>query len=115
MKIAIIGSRTIYIPPQKLAKYIPNTVTQIISGGANGIDTSAREYALLYNLRLVEYLPDYKKYKRGAPIKRNMEIIENSDLVIAFWDGKSRGTKFVIEACKKQNKEIIIHLIERNN
>jgi len=46
-------------------------------------------------------LPKYEKFDRSAPLKRNIEIIEYGDLVLAFWDGKSRGTKFVIDSCKK--------------
>lgn len=48
-----------------------------------------------------KFLPDYEKYGRSAPLKRNINIIEYADLVLAFWDGKNRGTKFVIDNCKK--------------
>ena len=37
---------------------------------------------------------------------RDLEIIDNADFVLAFWDGKSRGTKFVIDNCRKINKPI---------
>ena len=42
-----------------------------------------------------------QKYGKAAPLKRNITIIEYADLVLAFWDGKSRGTKFVIDQCKR--------------
>ena len=47
------------------------------------------------------FLPEYSRYGRGAPLKRNPQIIEYADVVIAFWDGKSKGTKYVIDNCKK--------------
>ena len=101
MKVAVIGSRGLRV--NDLGKYLPDEVTEIISGGARGVDTSAREYALSHGLKLTEYLPEYDKYGRGAPPKRNITIIKNADLVLAFWDGSSRGTKFVIDNCKKRN------------
>lgn len=101
MKVAVIGSRGIRI--DHLEDYLPQDVTEIVSGGAQGVDASAREYALAHGIRLTEFLPDYRRYGRGAPLKRNITIIEYADLVLAFWDGKSRGTKFVIESCKERS------------
>lgn len=101
MKIAIVGSRGIEI--ENLEIYLPSSTTEIVSGGAIGVDTCAREYALSHNVKLTEFLPDYKKYGRKAPLKRNLEIIDYADKVIAFWDGKSRGTKFVIKNCRLKN------------
>jgi len=51
-------------------------------------------------------LPQYKKYGRGAPLKRNVQIIEHSDFVLAFWDGESRGTKQVISNCNERGVAI---------
>lgn len=100
MKTAVIGSRGLCV--NNLEDYLPENTTEIISGGAKGIDTCAKSYALSHSIKLTEFLPEYDKYGRGAPLKRNITIIENADLVLAFWDGKSRGTKFVIDNCKKR-------------
>ena len=59
---------------------------------------------------LTEYLPEYARYGRTAPLKRNITIIENADLVLAFWDGASRGTKYVIDNCKKRNIPVKIYM-----
>jgi len=101
MKVAIIGSRNIVLTD--LEKYIPDGTDEIVSGGAKGVDTYAKEYAIEHNIPLKEFLPEYNLYKRGAPLKRNIQICEYADMVIAFWDGKSRGTKFVIDYCEKNN------------
>ena len=106
MKIAVVGSRGLKV--NDLGRYLPAGVTEIVSGGARGIDTCAREYAEKNRIKLTEFLPQYEKYGRSAPLKRNLQIIDYADLVLAFWDGKSKGTKYVIEQCKKQNKEIKI-------
>ena len=110
MKIAIISSRG--IDRIDLSRYIPDETSEIVSGGAKGVDTLAREYARKHNIKLTEFLPKYKIYGRGAPLRRNIEIIEYADIILAFWDGKSRGTKYVIENCRKRNIPIIVYLIK---
>lgn len=108
MKLAIIGSRNLEI--SDLGKYIPKGVDEIVSGGAKGIDTCARAFAMENGIRLTEFLPDYKSYGRAAPLKRNLEIIDYADEILAFWDGKSKGTEFVINKAKKQNKKVTVIL-----
>ena len=108
MKVAVIGSRGLIV--NDLGKYLPEDTTEIVSGGAKGIDTCARDYALLHDIKLTEFLPEYNKYGRGAPLKRNLQIIEYADVVIAFWDGKSRGTKYVIDNCKKLGVQVDVHI-----
>lgn len=108
MKIGVIGSRGLKV--DNLGKYLPNEVTEIVSGGAKGIDTCAREYANANGIKLTEFLPEYDKYGRSAPLKRNLQIIDYADLVVAFWDGQSRGTKYVIDNCKKRNKKVRVFL-----
>ena len=108
MKVAIIGSRNLSI--RNLEKYIPPETTEIVSGGAKGVDASAREYAKTHNIKLTEFLPDYEKYARNAPFKRNITIIEYADIVLAFWDGKSRGTKFVIKKCGEMNVPVKVFM-----
>ncbi len=109
MKVAVIGSRNLTI--ENLNNYLPYRVTEIVSGGAKGIDTSARTYALNNNIPLTEFIPDYKKFGKSAPLKRNLEIIKHSYLIIAFWDGKSRGTKYVIDNCKIHKKTFILYIL----
>ena len=104
MKVAVIGSRGLSVPD--LEKYLPDDTTEIVSGGARGVDTSAKKYALAHGLKLTEFLPEYNKFGRGAPLKRNITIIEYADLVLAFWDGKSHGTKFVIDNCKERGEPV---------
>lgn len=99
MRIAVVGSRTLAV--EDLGRYLPAEATEIVSGGARGVDESARAYALACGLPLTELLPDYGQYGRSAPLRRNLEIVRRADLVLAFWDGSSRGTKFVIDACRR--------------
>lgn len=104
MKIAVIGSRNLNV--EHLERFIPDDVEEIVSGGAIGVDASAREYARRNGKKLTEFFPDYKKYGKSAPLYRNLQIIKYADEVVAFWDGKSRGTKYVIDNCIKIGKKI---------
>lgn len=108
MKVAVIGSRGLCV--SDLGKYLPEDTTEIVSGGARGVDTSAKEYALSHGINLTEFLPEYEKYGRSAPLKRNITIIEYADIVLAFWDGKSRGTKFVIDNCHKFGVKVKVYV-----
>ena len=108
MKVAVIGSRGLCV--SDLGKYLPEDPTEIVSGGARGVDTSAKEYALSHGIKLTEFLPEYEKYGRSAPLKRNITIIEYADIVLAFWDGKSRGTKFVIDNCHKLGVKVKVYV-----
>ncbi len=107
MIVAVVGSRSLVV--DDMQKYLPEGVTEIVSGGADGIDTCAREYAVKHNIRLTEFLPEYNLYGRAAPIKRNIKIIDHADLVIALWDGCSKGTEFVIRNCRKIGKPIVVY------
>lgn len=98
MKIAIVGSRG--ITSLDLTPYLEGC-DEIVSGGARGVDSIAARYARSHGLKLTEFLPDYDKYGRGAPIVRNRSIVNYADKVIAFWDGKSRGTMYTINYARE--------------
>ena len=108
MKVAVIGSRTLTV--QNLEKYLPREISEMISGGAKGIDACARSYDVKNHIPLTEYLPDYEKYGRSAPIRRNITIIQNADLFIAFWDGHSRGTAFVLRKCREMSVPFRVYM-----
>ena len=98
-RLAIVGSRS--CPPIDIASHLPFIPSTIVSGGAKGADTYAQEYAVKYDIPLIEFLPDYKNHGRSAPIIRNIQIVENCDFLLAFWDGTSRGTRFTTDYAEK--------------
>jgi len=101
MKIAVIGSRKVCAID--IGKYI-SECEEIVSGGAVGVDSCAAEYAKENGIKLTVFLPQYKLYGRAAPIVRNKEIVDYADKVLAFWDGKSKGTLSVIKYAEKIGK-----------
>ena len=66
MRLAIVGSRI--CTPIDIASHLSAKPDVVVSGGAAGVDTYAKEYARLNEIPIVEYLPDYKRYGRRAPI-----------------------------------------------
>ena len=107
MKVAVVGSRSILTTD--ISMYISDG-DEIVSGGAVGVDSCAAEYAKENGLKLTVFLPQYERYGRAAPIVRNKKIVEYADKIIAFWDGKSKGTLSVIKYAEKTGKlcEIIL-------
>ena len=112
MQVGVIGSRGLNI--DNLEDYLPKNTTAIISGGAIGIDSCAARFARHYGLKLIVFRPNYEHFGRSAPLRRNIEIIENSDIVLAFWDRKSRGTAFVISKCEEKNMPIKVFVPDEN-
>lgn len=106
MKLAVIGSREFqdYVLLKSTLDPVLERIDVIVSGGARGADSLADRYAKENGISLCVMKPDWNKYGRAAGILRNKDIIENCDEAIAFWNGKSSGTKNSIDTCKKMGK-----------
>ena len=111
MKPAIGGSRGLHA--ENLDSCVPRTVTEVVSGGAAGVDSDAAEWAKARGIPLTELLPEYKRYGRVAPLKRNEEIAKYADEALVFWDGVSKGTLYTINCFKKLGKTVHIVKVER--
>lgn len=113
MKVAVIGSRNCgELTVDKIIENLPKKTTTIISGGAIGVDSLAKTAADKLHVPLVEILPNYDEYGKFAPIRRNRDIVEQADEVVAFWDYKSNGTRNSILECLKIHKPVKIIIIE---
>ncbi len=111
INIAVVGGRNFkdYALMKKvLTDFIGDDkmVGNIVSGGATGADTLAEKFAAEMNYEMLVFRPDRAKYGRAAPLMRNTQIIENADVVFAFWDGISRGTMDSINKAKKLQREL---------
>jgi hypothetical protein len=108
MKVAVVGSRTfnnyelLYKTLNKLE------ISLLISGSANGADKLGEQYANENNIPTKIFLPDWEKHGKAAGFIRNTDIINEAELVVAFWDQSSRGTKDSIDKAEKQGKKVII-------
>ena len=108
MKAAIIGSRSFdnyQLMKDSLSKH---NITEIISGGASGADSLAEKYALEKDIPLTIHFPNWKAFGKTAGMVRNYKIVTDADIIIAFWDGSSKGTKNSIDTANQLGKEVII-------
>lgn len=113
MKLAIVGGRD-YHDYALLANTIFSSlcpldfITEIISGGAKGTDHLAEDFAENNDIPLTVFPAEWNKYGKSAGFIRNQTIVNNCDMVLAFWDGQSRGTADTIEKAKKAKKPTLI-------
>lgn len=80
----------------------------IISGGAYGVDTWAIDEAKSLGLKTDELRANWKQFKKGAGILRNMVLVDQCDFLFIFWDGKSPDTRHTISYAKQQGVPIKI-------
>jgi len=112
MKVAIVGSRT-FNDYLALKKFISDTIDinqieYIVSGGAKGADFLGQNYAEELKLPIKIFEADWDKFGKSAGYIRNVDIVKESTVVFAFWDGKSRGTRHTIDLCRKHLKPVYI-------
>ena len=110
MNIAIVGSRG-YADPVAVREFVRSAPegTVIVSGHCpNSPDWWAEEEARKRGLDCMIFPADWKKYGKSAGFKRNKDIVVAADLVVAFWDGASRGTQNTIKLARDAGKEVMV-------
>ena len=86
----------------------PFYVTYVISGGAKGVDAMGERYASEMDIPMAVYLPDWSQYGKVAGPMRNAKMADGADALIALWDGKSKGTKNMIETAQKKGLKVYV-------
>ena len=112
MRVAVVGSRD-FNDYKILCAVIDELrtiykFTAIVSGGANGADSLAEKYAEDNNIEMKVFPAKWKELGKKAGYVRNIEIWDDSDMGVAFWDGKSRGTAHSFDISKRQNKKLYV-------
>lgn len=118
MKIAFVGSRTFcdeQLVRHMVNKYmIPSSgqvpYNEFVSGGAIGPDTWAWDEARKIGVICWVFPPDWIKHGKSAGFIRNKEIVRQADVILAFWDGKSSGTKSTIDLAVNAGKPVNIYI-----
>jgi predicted Rossmann fold nucleotide-binding protein DprA/Smf involved in DNA uptake len=113
MKVAVVGSRTFTNRELLFAKLdelqrLHGPFSLIVSGGAAGADSLAEDYALAHEIEVLVLEPEWKRYGRGAGRVRNEQIVKAADMVVAFWNGESRGTANTIEIARRWAKAVVV-------
>jgi len=86
-----------------------DTNVEIVSGGANGADRLGEQFAESFELPISKFPANWNKHGKAAGPIRNLEMAKYSDELIVFWDGKSKGTKNMIDTASKLN--LVVHII----
>lgn len=112
-QIGVVGSRTYKSPnhPKRLLELVlalSGPIFSIVSGGARGVDSWASEAAVDLGLRLTEHNADWDRYGRSAGFRRNQMIVDSSDLLIAFWDFNSKGTRDTVVKALRAGKPVFL-------
>jgi len=112
MKVIIAGSRTIndYSVVCHAVQRSGFSVSRVLSGMAAGVDTLAARYAVDNGRPLDPYPAQWSKWGRSAGYKRNVQMADNADALIATWDGQSRGTRHMIEVAKARGLQVFVAL-----
>lgn len=106
MKVIIAGSRNIqnkdYVLSKLNEELEPEKVEEVVSGGADGVDTIGEIWAENNGVPVERFDPEWEKYGKSAGHIRNNEMAKYADKLVAFWDGDSRGTKSMIEKAESE-------------
>lgn len=118
LRMAVVGSReikdekfvlhVISYAARSFRAHFKKPVGTIVSGGAAGVDSFSETWAALHGKKVLVFKPDWKNLGKQAGYVRNVEIINNSDCVLAIWDGESKGTKHSISIARQVELPLII-------
>lgn len=114
MRVIVAGSRT--ITSYDLVRAVVDQSGflhvegphEVLSGHARGVDQLAERYAREYNYTLRIIPAQWERYGRQAGFIRNEEMADNADALVAIWDGKSRGTKHMIDTAKRKGLKVFV-------
>lgn len=107
MKLIIAGSRN--VPNDKVVERIINrvvgmydwNVTEVVSGTARGVDRIGEEWAEDHNIPVTRFPAEWGRYGKSAGYIRNYAMASYGDVLLAIWDGESKGTQNMIELADK--------------
>lgn len=108
MKVVIAGSRTINPTVEEIELALKDVlITEVVSGGAYGVDSAGEDFARKNNISIKRFIPDWSKHgKRAGPL-RNASMAAYGDILLLIWDGKSAGSKSMLSSMMKLNKLVI--------
>ena len=130
MRVIIAGSRGLYPKLKTIDEIVKASgfdVTEVVSGGARGVDTAGENWASFVYAGVKAFLADWKDlshpdavigygsygaYDKMAGHRRNKKMAEYADALIAIWDGKSSGTKNMISQMKRLGKKVFVVILD---
>jgi hypothetical protein len=110
MKVIIAGSRT-FTDYQHLCQTLApdrHRITEVIHGGARGADQFGFRWAVQHHVRSRCFAADWERFGKVAGVRRNHQMAQAGDVLIAFWDGRSAGTRHMISCMQQLGKPAVV-------
>ena len=106
MKIIVAGGRDFnnYYILEEVLNSFKGLIDEVVSGDARGADELGARWATYNNIHVNHFPADWDYYGHAAGFIRNIEMADNADALIAFWDGKSKGTGHMIKTMQMKKK-----------
>jgi hypothetical protein len=112
VKVAIVGSR--HFPEMDRVREFVEALPAgaiVLTGGASGVDATAGQAARDRGLGLIKLPPRFEETTDpGASARRNQELVDAADILVAFWDGSSQGTRKTVERALESGREVHVYL-----
>jgi len=112
VRIAIVGSRH-FSEPDRVSSYVKGLPPRasIITGSASGVDAAATKAARAKGIP-VRVLPASfdELADAGKSAARNQRLIDSCDVLVAFWDGSSKGTRATVDRALDSGKEVHVFI-----
>lgn len=108
MRVAIVGSRH-FSEPERVAEYVNGLPARasIVTGSASGVDAAATRAARARGLAVRVMPASFEELKdESRSAARNQKLIDACDVLVAFWDGSSTGTRATVERALDSGKEV---------
>ena len=111
MKVIIAGSRDI-VDKWTIVEAVGATdwiIDEVVSGGARGVDRLGEEWAVIHHIPVKQFVADWDKHGKAAGIIHNNDMACYADALIAIWDGKSKGTLYMINSMVNLKKPVYVY------
>jgi hypothetical protein len=114
MKTIIAGSRNIedYRIVKEAIEESQVNITEVVSGCARGVDNLGEQWAKQNRIPIKKFPADWKKHNKAAGPIRNTEMAKYGEVLIAIWDGKSKGTHDMINKAIHEGLQVFIKMVE---
>ena len=112
MKLIVSGSRTFWDYPRvcEVLNEHRRQITEVLTGGARGADRLGYRWAVAHGFGKKHRLfkADWDQYGKSAGYRRNYVMARAGDVLVAFWDGQSPGTKHMIQCMEELGKPVVV-------
>ena len=110
MKLIIAGShsfRDYQLLCQTLAPECPR-ITQVLTGGARGAEQLGYRWAWKHAVKHQLFRADWERFGKSAGARRNFQMAQAGDMLLAFWDGQSPGTAHLVQCMRQLDKPVVV-------